>query len=1134
MKVTLIYGRAGSGKSTLIHNLCNEKRINKSKIVVIVPDQYTHQTELDIIAAYASKGLIGTDVLSFKRLSHRLKLLYGGASIITLNEDGRSMLINGILNKNLNNENGNSNIFSNGFTKTNVSTDVAKLISRFKQYGITSEALEQCNIDSEKYAHTIEKLKEVAKIYKEYEMLSEKNIENGFIDQEDDVKLLCDNIAQSLLFKDTDIFIDGFDDFAKNEFGIVEMLIRHSKSVTVSLPVDYICDDKRKLMVKRQNNMAKNVESIVADCGIVPSRIWLTNNVNMSVPDVDIISAAKKRSSGISFIEKNIFRSGFVGDIQTDGVCIVNEANNISECEHAADEIVRLVRDNGYRYNEIAVLCGNIDLYEKYISLAFSRRDIPYFMDIKRNISNHPIVRFILGLLNILLQNKSTVSMISWLKTGVLIASDADEKLFSYDDIAYIEKYCTQYYISSGSWEKDFLYGNKYFDIERLNKIREKIIYYIKPFENAMKSVITAGDIANVVENYLSDLGIYKIIENEILRLQTSGQADTALEYSNIINVLSDIWAQINTFTGECVMNTEEFTQMLINCFDKVTVNIIPACIDRVSIVDTGRTVAQNIKALFVIGSQCVSVGEESNLFNMTELDMLKAYNIDIGIDSEKAISDEEYYIYKMLSKPTDYLYISSVSQNDSIDNVSNPMLLNAVKKIFGTSLMEIRKRPTPYLLSEIDNIESARNAMLFEKTTSNEKTDDYNRLHTWMLENLCNKYKILSSITEKGMNYELTTERINSDYIVKREKNNYVVDISKLEQYLKCPYAYFVKYCLRPQGENGRKVSHLDIGNIVHSLLELFVRLVLAKDSPSQDDIDKFMSDNFDKLVAEYETGKFSSMNENKYILKRIKNFMYNMFSVMLKRHYFSSTIIFATELMFDDNLANKNALPAIECISNDGTAFKIRGKIDYVEYCVTSEGRYWIVNDYKTGKTPSNADIMRSRSLQLPIYMFALLKNDDQSLPGAMFYINVNDNVIETQQNTIEAIKEKRFGKMGLISENEELYRGIDNTCTKPNKTDCDILSYDIRLSTAISDAKNLNIIDSDKMRDVTDSALKMAGDIFSDIKNGYIVKSPLSKNTCNNCQYRRFCGYDKKLKNTDGRVCSQNNMSSENEEG
>ena len=211
MELTLIYGREGSGKSGLIHRMCNEKRIG-SKIIVLVPDQYTHQTELDLISAYNSAGLIDTEVLSFKRLSHRLKLIYGGASVTVLSEEGKTMLINRIINSS---DFAKENTVLGNTSKTDICPDIAKLISRFKQYSITPEMLEECAVDGEKYAHTKAKLSEMALIYKAYTQLRFE--ENGqiFLDEEDDAELLQRNIVNSGFFADTEVFLDGFDDFAK-------------------------------------------------------------------------------------------------------------------------------------------------------------------------------------------------------------------------------------------------------------------------------------------------------------------------------------------------------------------------------------------------------------------------------------------------------------------------------------------------------------------------------------------------------------------------------------------------------------------------------------------------------------------------------------------------------------------------------------------------------------------------------------------------------------------------------------------------------------------------------------------------------------------------------------------------------
>lgn len=1115
MKVTLIYGREGSGKSRLIYNMCNAKR-GSSKIAVIVPDQYTHQTELDLIAEYNSSGLMDTEVLSFKRLSHRLKLLYGGASVIVLSEEGKSMLINRIINSCPEIKNGE--IFSNT-AKTDVCGDIAKLISRFKQYSITPQMLEECAVDGEKYSHTKAKLDEIALIYKNYVQMPFSHGEQSFFDDEDDMTLLCSNIMESGILAEYDVFLDGFDDFSKTELEIAEALIISSKSVTISLPCDCALNKERAMLFNRQIQMIKNIEAVVEKCTASANKIWLTDDVSVDVPGVHMQKTPDKKARAISYIEKNIFsmKPEPVGE-SVKGLRFVKESNVESETEHMADKITELVRDEGCRYNEIAVICSDIQKYKSFVANSFGKRKIPFFMDVKRSVKDNSVIRYILGLLDVCVRKRSADSVPAFLKTGLLTRGlDNNDGLpFSYTDVAYIEKYCAQYCIKGKDWDKDFIYGEKYFDMERLNSIRERVLYYITPMEKALARSATAQDISKAIENYIENLKISDVVNQNIEYLRNTGRNDIALEYSNIWNVLASVLSQINVYMGDVEISADDFLQTLRSCLENITINVIPACIDQVAVCGTGRTMAKHIRALFILGAENISTVEESAVFNMAELDMLKARNIDIGADSKNIICDEQYYIYKILSKPTELLYISSTDGEDSTEESSNPILINALKNLFGNNLRETRNPPVPYALGEADNIGSVQSAMLYEMTTINPKTEEYYKLDEWLRNNGDFKYAVLSDVAQRGKNYTLATERAQADSLIKKKGEEYIMDISRLEKYAQCPYSYFVRYCLNPKSDVFGKASALDVGNIVHQMLDMFTETVMKKNDPCRDDVIDFMNTNFDKTAGEYESGKFNATDANKYILKRTKNFLTKMMTVMAEQKCSSGTVLFAAELPFDDARRDTAALPSVECFAEDGVKFKITGKIDCVEYFNSEHGRYWIVSDYKTGKNPSNSDIVNGRSLQLPIYMFAVLNNDKASMPGAMFYVGVNDNLIKpsSEQNLSDFLK-KKYGRVGIITEDEELYGGLDKNCRDEDKN-----KYDIKISDTIANTKLLSVVEAERMSEIVSGAVKTAGDIFCDIKNGYIVKAPSHRDGCKYCEYRRFCGYDSRLKNTDER--------------
>lgn len=1109
MKATLIYGQEGSGKSSFVYEMCKKNRLSGAKSVFIVPDQYTHQTELDIIAAFGSCGITDTEVFSFKRLSHRLKLLYGGASVIMLSNESKHMLINAIINR-LKNEEGNELLKNSALT--DITGDMAQLISRLKQYNISSEMLENCNIDPIRYSHTKSKLNEVAKVYGEYVKLSQDVRENAFFDTEDDMELLCKNIAQNNAFADTDVYIDGFDDFTNSELKALRTLFCTAKSVTVTLPCRMDTKLNRGLLFFRQKKMIYAVERIAAECGAAVQKINISDEP-MNARDVIDIPAKHRSNKEIDFIESGIF-SARTYDEKVNNVELYVEQSVADEVEHTADRVLALVRDKGLRFNDIAIVCGDAEKYSRYFAKAFAERNIPYFTDIKRNIKGNAIIAFVVGLLDIVCKNKNTDSVLSFLRSGLLVSGCSDDEAlpFKFDDVAYLEKYCRAYHIKNRDWETPFKYGAEFYDIDRLNLTRECLTNYIIPFEDAVKNAKNAREHSFALESYLSNMQINDIVNNKITYLIEHGKNDIASEYGVVWNTLSEMLNQINVFMNDSEMTHEEFSDIFKKSFENATINIIPVCIDQVTLLEKSRTMSKPVAALFVVGAENIGISEDSGIFNMSELELLKDNNIDIGTDKNNSIGDAQYYIYKILSKPTEYLSISSLKTNDADDTGSKSSLLtDAVKRLFGQNICEVANRSMPYALNEADNTANAENAMLFRRTTLESEYINDSRiteLDNWLRQNGSNRYSVLADIVEKSIKNRNNSQGacVDGNIMLKSEHGVYTVDISRLERYARCPYAYFSRYCLNIKTGGKSKVSPVDIGNIVHDMLDGFVKDILSSDKSDVACIKPYLDKNFDKTVAEYQMGKISVNNENSYILKRVKNVLLQLMTMMLKRKAHGSTEIYATELVFDNKKIPYGGIASIALKDIQGTPFNITGKIDNIEYAEIDDKKYWIINDYKTGYKPKHSEIANASSLQLPIYMLAMLEHDTDAEPGAMFYINVNDDIIKSDKNiTVDEAVEKRCGKTGIVTDIEELMCAIDSEGinAKTNK-------HDLEFSSMIYDKKLLSKTDIANMHGIIDNAKQKACDIFCNIKNGTINKEPIKKTLCDNCDYRRLCGY------------------------
>jgi len=88
MSLRLIYGRGGSGKSYYCLQDIKEKIKDGgntgNKLVLMVPEQYSFQSERNLLKVVGVTGITKAEVLSFKRLAHRVFNEVGG---LTLKQD---------------------------------------------------------------------------------------------------------------------------------------------------------------------------------------------------------------------------------------------------------------------------------------------------------------------------------------------------------------------------------------------------------------------------------------------------------------------------------------------------------------------------------------------------------------------------------------------------------------------------------------------------------------------------------------------------------------------------------------------------------------------------------------------------------------------------------------------------------------------------------------------------------------------------------------------------------------------------------------------------------------------------------------------------------------------------------------
>ena len=147
MGIRFVFGRAGSGKSYYCLNQIKKKLTNdkNNKLIMLVPDQYTFQTEKKLLEYVGEKSLLRAEVLSFKRMATRVFDKCGGRAVNVIEDSGKNMLIYKLLK-----DKGEELQYFNRISKQQGFVGiVSKSITEFKKYNISEEILKEKELELE-------------------------------------------------------------------------------------------------------------------------------------------------------------------------------------------------------------------------------------------------------------------------------------------------------------------------------------------------------------------------------------------------------------------------------------------------------------------------------------------------------------------------------------------------------------------------------------------------------------------------------------------------------------------------------------------------------------------------------------------------------------------------------------------------------------------------------------------------------------------------------------------------------------------------------------------------------------------------------------------------------------------------
>ena len=1093
MPLRIIYGKSGTGKSNFIYNEINEKikQNEKNKIYIITPEQFSFTAEKKLMEN--KKSVINAEVITFNRMAYRVMNEIGGNIHNNLTKCGKSMLIYSILQK----EKKNLNLLN----KSDENIDLAmRTISEFKKNQVSIDELkkETENIN-DNYLKI--KLQDLILIYEKFN----NNIENKYIDETDLLTKLSENIEKINLFKNSIFYIDEFVGYTKQELEIIKKLLNISKNVTITFCIDNL-------------DLNSNPDTDI----FYPNKITLNKilkllNNDEKIETINLNKLNRFKNEELIYLENYLYNLKIKKhEKEIKNINLFLSKNQYSEIEYVAKNIINLIKNNNYKFNEIGIITKNVNTYSSLIKAIFAKYEIPVFIDEKKDLNQNILIRYILSILEIIIKNYSYESVFNYLKINF---SEIDE-----DDIFKLEKYCIKYGIKNNKFKKDFIYEINNEEINYLNKLRKKII---NPIINLEKKINKKQNIKNIIKElylFLINENIENKLNKKIKELENKNNFELAKEYKISYEIIINIFDEISN-----IFNNEEFT---LDNFYKIfkiglknsSLGKIPASQDGVTVGDTERSRTHKVKAIFIIGLNdgvFPSVNKDEGFINDTDRSILKDQGIELAKGTIENLYDDNFNIYKAFTTAEEKLFLSYCQSDTDGKSLRPSTLILKIKKIFPELIEknDILEKQN-YFINEKELYEEFISKIISEY---NEEKINNNLFLFYKYFNENNNYKKILKNNLSYIKKLKMPEKIKKENIQKLYGNKLKTSVSKLETYKSCPYEYFLQYSLKIKEKEELKVKNLDTGSFMHDVINSFFEEIknnkINIKNIQDEELEKIINKIIDEKLNNNKNYIFTATEKYKLLVKRLKRIILKALKYIILGLKASDFEVEGTEVAFDEK---KGTYKPIEIKLENGKTVEIVGKIDRIDIAKDENNKYLRIIDYKSSvKDIDYTNIYAGLQLQLITYLDAMCKIED-FIPAGILYFNLLEQIINSDKKiTDEEIEEKiknNFKMKGLILADVRVAKMQDNNLMASTQSKIIPAYMDKTENLSPKKSSIATKEEFEKLQKYVNNTIK---EISEEILNGNIKLKPYYKNKktpCEYCSYKNVCGFNSGLYKTE----------------
>ena len=1115
MSLRFYFGPSGSGKSHRIYEEIMQRAAQEPgrNFLIIVPDQFTMQTQKDLVMRSDRGGILNIDVLSFGRLSHRILEEVGTKEMPVLDDTGKSLVLQKIaadLKEQL-------PAMGSLLHKQGYIHEVKSAISEFMQYGISTQDMDKLIASAEKRGALAMKLRDLKTLYRGFQ----DYIRDHFITTEETLDVLRRSLVKSKILPDSVVIFDGFTGFTPIQNRLIQELMRVCEETIVTVTIGeeedpYQMDGEQKLF-----HLSKKT---VADLVKLAAEAEVTRGEDVFVKDGP---NRFTEAPALCYLEQNLFRYQY--EPYTEKQCEIRMFEALSpreEVHQTALYIRKLIREEGLTYRDIAVVIGDLEGYASYVETEFGQLEIPCFLDRTRGIVLNPMIEYIKSALQLYIRDFSYDTVFHFLRSGMAdISREEIDELENYVIRTGARGYRTYSRLftrkteemQQGSGQEDTERAEE--TMERLNRIRQQFADTVEILHMAPRA--KAGEYVDHLYDFLEQNQVQQKLLNYQQRFEQEGDLAKAREYAQIYRLVMDLLDQIYELLGEEEISLQEFADILEAGFGEITVGTIPQNVDRIVVGDMERTRLKQVKVLFFLGVNDGNIPKNASKGGIIS-DMDREFLIESGTEMAPSPRQQMYiqrlYLYLNMTKPSQRLYLSYAKVNSDGKGIRPSYLIDTVRKLFPQLAVEY-----PQNRSRLEQIEGRQEGARYlaeelreyaDGTLREEERQDFYLMYRAYEADPEGRDRLTAAAFRRYKESGLS--RIVARALYGRQLEN---SVSRLETYAACACRHFLQYglSLQEREEFGFEVS--DMGNVYHAVLENFAGKLAESGRTWWDFDENFATQAIKEAVEGYaatygETVLYSSAR-NEYAITRMSRILTR--TVLTLQQHLKQGSFQPDDYELSFRFAED--LDSIHVDLSEEEKMHLQGRIDRIDVSEDAEHVYVKVIDYKSGNKKFDlAALYYGLQLQLVVYMNAAMElesrkhPDKEIVPAALLYYHIDDPTIETPvELTQEQINEEILTKLrmnGVVNSDPAVVERLDRFLQDKSK----VIPVEKKKDGSFS--ARSGILSREELQVVSSYVDTKIREIGREILDGKIAANPYEKGNeeaCTYCAYKKVCGFD-----------------------